>query len=85
MAALSTLKKPATKKAVQAAVKAQAKTQPSPTRASSAQEGWPAQGQAATTEPKEGWPAEGQEGTEAGAESPLVKKEIVSPQKPPRS
>ena len=71
---------------MQAAVKAQAKIQPSPTKASNAQEGGPAQGQAAT-EPKEGWPAEGQDGTEAGAEgdapaegeSPTVKKEIVSP------
>ena len=92
MANQSTLKKPAIRKAVQAAVKAQAKIQPSPTKASNAQEGGPAQGQAAT-EPKEGWPAEGQDGTEAGAEgdapaegeSPTVKKEIVSPQKPPRS
>ena len=39
MANQSTLKKPAIRKAVQAAVKAQAKTQPSPTKAGNAQEG----------------------------------------------
>lgn len=39
MANQSTRKEPATRKAVQAAVKAQAKTQPSPTKAGNAQEG----------------------------------------------
>ena len=72
------MKKPAIKRAVQAAVKACAKTSSSPSRAQDAQPAWPAQGQAATEtnaarpaqgqaapEPNGGWPAQGQNRTEA--------------------
>ena len=79
MAAQSTLKRPATQKATKAAVKAQAKACPSPQR-TDAQDGWPAQGQAAI--PAEtaqgGWPEQGQENAPAPQ---AVKQEVVSPQK----